>query len=136
MECGAIKKLFAAYLDGQMSGAEMRAVTRHVEQCAGCAREYAATQRTQQLLASLGPKKAPADLALKLRAAISREVAQTRRRRFEGGLVRLENALNAFMVPATAGVFGSVWFFLLRPGIFAFSAHCVGSRPDTPMCLK
>src|SRR5260370_26887682 len=133
MECGAIKKLFAAYLDGQMSGAEMRAVTRHVEQCAGCAREYAATQRTQQLLASLGPKKAPADLALKLRVAISREVAQTRRRRLEGGLVRLENALNAFMVPATAGLGRAGLFFGLLAGFFSLPAQLPASRGTVPL---
>src|SRR5260370_36178429 len=123
MECGAIKKLYAQYLDGEVSVAEMRAVTRHVEQCAGCAREYAATQRTQQLLASLGPKKAPADLALKLRVAISREVAQTRRRRLEGRLVRLENALNAFMVPATAGLLSAGLTFALLLWLFSFPAE-------------
>ena len=89
MTCAEIRKLFSPYLDGRVSGSEMRALTRHVEQCDGCAREYAATQRTQQLLASLGPKKAPADLALKLRVAISREAAQKRRPRYEGVLVRL-----------------------------------------------
>jgi hypothetical protein len=135
MKCAAIKKLFSPYLDGQVSGAEMRAVTRHVEQCAGCAREYAATQRTQQLLASLGPKKAPADLALKLRVAISREVAQTRRRRLEGGLVRLENALNAFMVPATAGLVSAVLFFGLLLGFFALPAQLRASSGDVPLML-
>jgi len=135
MKCAAIKKLFSPYLDGQVSGAEMRAVTRHVEQCAGCAREYAATQRTQQLLASLGPKKAPADLALKLRVAISREVAQMRRRRFEGGLVRLENALNAFMVPATAGLVSAVLFFGLLLGFFALPAQLRASSGDVPLML-
>src|ERR1700675_3122374 len=104
MNCAEIKKLFSPYLDGRVSGSEMRALTRHVAQCTGCEREYVAMQRTQQLLASLGPKKAPADLALKLRLAISREAAHTRRPRFEGALVRWENALNAFMVPATAGL--------------------------------
>src|SRR5260370_7988853 len=89
------KGLSSPYLDGRVSGSEMRALTRHAAQCTGCEREYAAMQRTQQLLASLGPKKAPADLALKLRLAISREAAQTRRPRFEGALVRLENALNS-----------------------------------------
>ena len=84
MKCTEIKKLFSPYLDGRISGTEMRTLTRHVEQCAGCAREYAAMQRSQQLLSALGPKKASADLALKLRLAISREAAQTRRPRFEG----------------------------------------------------
>ena len=30
MNCAEIKKLFSPYLDGRVSGAEMRAVTRHV----------------------------------------------------------------------------------------------------------
>jgi hypothetical protein len=135
MKCAAIKKLFSPYLDGQVSVAEKRALTRHVEQCTGCAREYAATQRTQQLLASLGPKKAPADLALKLRVAISREVAQTRRPRFEGVLVRLENALNAFMVPATAGLVSAVLFFGLLLGFFALPAQLRASSGDVPLML-
>ena len=82
MNCAEIKKLFSPYLDGRVSGSEMRALTRHMQQCAACSREYAAMQRTQQLLASLGPKQAPADLALKLRVAISREAAQGRHPRF------------------------------------------------------
>src|SRR6202158_1745663 len=122
MKCAEIKKLFSPYLDGRVSGSEMRALTRHVAQCTGCEREYAAMQRTQALLASLGPKKAPADLALKLRLAISREAAQSRRPRFEGALVRLENALNAFMVPATAGLLSAVLTFGLLLGVLVFAA--------------
>ena len=54
MNCAEIKKLFSPYLDGRVSGSEMRALTRHMQQCAACSREYAAMQRTQQLLASAG----------------------------------------------------------------------------------
>ena len=135
MTCAEIKKLFSPYLDGRVNGSEMRALTRHVDQCDGCAREYAAMQRTQQLLASLGPKKAPADLALKLRVAISREAAQARRPRFEGVLVRLENALNAFMVPATAGLVSAVLFFGLLLGFFALPAELRASSGDVPLML-
>ena len=135
MKCTEIKKLFSPYLDGRISGTEMRTLTRHVEQCAGCAREYAAMQRSQQLLSALGPKKAPADLALKLRLAISREAAQTRRPRFEGVLVRLENALNAFMVPATAGLVSAVLFFGLLLGFFALPAELQASSGDVPLML-
>jgi len=135
MTCAEVKKLFSPYLDGRVSGSEMRALTRHVEQCYGCAREYAATERTQQLLASLGPKKAPADLALKLRVAISREAAQKRRPRFEGVLVRLSNALNAFMVPATAGLVSAVLFFGLLLGFFALPAQLRASSGDVPLML-
>src|ERR1700687_5648687 len=135
MNCSEINKLFSPYLDGRVSGTEMRALTRHVEQCAGCAREYVALRRTQQLLASLGRKKAPADLALKLRIAISREAAQARRPRFEGLLVRLENTLNAFMVPATAGVVSAVLFFGLLLGFFALPAELQASSADVPLTL-
>ena len=135
MNCAEIKKLFSPYLDGRVSGSEMRALTRHIEWCADCAREYAAMQRTQQLLSNLGPKKAPADLALKLRVAISREAAETRRPRFEGVLVRLENALNAFMVPATAGLVSAMLTFGLLLGFFALPAELRASSGDVPLML-
>ena len=135
MTCAEVKKLFSPYLDGRVSGSEMRALTRHLDQCDDCAREYASTVLTQQLLASLGPKRAPADLALKLRVAISREAAQKRRPRFEGVLVRLSNALNAFMVPATAGLISAVLFFGLLLGFFTLPAQLRASSGDVPLML-
>ncbi len=135
MNCAEIKKLFSPYLDGRVSGSEMRALTRHLQQCAACSREYAEMQSTQQLLASLGPKQPPADLALKLRVAISREAAQARHPRFEGVLVRLQNALNAFMVPATAGLVSAVLFFGLLLGFFALPAELRASSGDVPLML-
>src|ERR1035438_4775137 len=135
MDCAETRKLFSPYLDGRVSGSQMRALTRHMEQCAGCAREYAATQRTQQFLTSLGPKKAPPDLALKLRVAISREAELKRRPPYEGALVRLQNALNAFMVPATAGLVSAVLFFGLLLGFFALPAELRASSGDVPLML-
>ncbi len=116
MKCGDVKELFSPYLDGQVSGVEMHTLSRHLEECPRCTQEYGALQRTQQLLAGLGQRKAPADLALKLRVAASQQAARLRRPRFQGVLVRLENALNAFMVPATAGLVSAVLIFglLLR----------------------
>jgi Putative zinc-finger len=134
MKCDEIRKVFSPYLDGRVSGSEMRALTRHVEECARCEREFVAMQRTQQLLSNLGPKKAPADLALKLRVAISRE-ASANRRPYEGVLVRLQNALNAFMVPATAGLISAVLFFGLLLGFFALPAELRASSGDVPLML-
>src|SRR5580698_9364369 len=135
MNCAEIKQLFSPYIDGRVSGSEMRALTRHMEQCAICEREYAAMQRTQQLLASLGRKKAPADLALKLRLAISREAAHARHSRLDGAVVRLGNALNAFMVPATAGLVSAVLMFGLLLGFFALPSELRGSNGDVPLML-
>jgi len=135
MNCAEYKKLFSLYLDGQVSGAEMFALTRHMEACPDCTREYAELRRTQQLLAQLGKAKAkaPADLALRLRVAISRETAQARRSRFEGALVRMSNALNAFMVPATAGALTAVLIFGLLLGFFALPQRLEASSSDVPL---
>jgi hypothetical protein len=140
MKCAQYKRLFSPYLDGHVSGAEMFALTEHVKTCEGCAREYAEIQRTLQLLvqtnkARFNRAKAPADLSLKLRLAISRESTQARRRRFEGAMVRLSNALNAIMVPATAGVVSAVLTFGLLLGFFALPEQLRASSTDVPLML-
>ena len=135
MKCSEYQRLFSPYLDGQVSGAEMHALARHIQECDGCAREYAEIQRTLQLLVALNKAKAPADLPLRLRVAISRVSTQARRRRFEGAMVRLSNALNAFMVPATAGVVSAVLTFGLLLGFFALPQQLEASSSDVPLML-
>jgi len=133
MNCGEAKKLFSPYLDGQVSGTQMRALRRHLDDCADCARHFASLEDTQQLLLRLGPKKAPADLALKLRVAISNEASFARRSRFEGLIVRVENAISAVMVPATAGLVSAVVIFGLLLGFFALPSQLQASSGDVPL---
>jgi hypothetical protein len=111
LQCPNAKRLFSPYLDGAVTGTEMLALQDHLSECEACNNEYEALRRTQQLLVSVGRAKVPADLGLKLRLAISREVAQARRGRFEGLRVRLEDTLQAFMVPATAGFLSALIIF-------------------------
>jgi putative zinc finger protein len=121
LQCARAKRLFSPYLDGAVTGAEMLALEKHLSGCEACNGEYQALRRTQQLLVSVGRPKAPADLGLKLRLAISREAAQARRPAFEGLRVRLENTFQAFMVPATAGflsaliIFGIAMVYFVAP---------------------
>ena len=61
-------------------------------------------------------RKTPADLPLDIRVAISREAALARRPRFSGFAIRLENALNAFAIPATGGLVTAVIMFSLFMG--------------------
>jgi hypothetical protein len=110
-QCPAAKRLFSPYLDGAVTGTEMLALQQHLSDCEACNNEYLGLRRTQQLLVNVGRPKVPADLGLKLRLAISREAAPAKRARFEGLRVRLENALNAFMVPATAGFLSALIIF-------------------------
>ena len=86
----------------------------HLASCAGCHRKYQSLRQTQQLLLSVARPKAPADLGLKLRLAISREAAQAKRPPLQGLSVRLENAMRAFMVPATAGFLTALLLFGLH----------------------
>ena len=103
LQCPQAKRLFSPYLDGAVTGTEMLAVQSHLSGCTKCNAEYQALRRTQQLLVSVGRPKVPSDLGLKLRLAISRETESAKRGQFEGMMVRLQNAFDAFMVPATAG---------------------------------
>jgi hypothetical protein len=135
MKCAKVRTLFSPYLDGRVSGAEMLSVSSHIERCADCRREYAAAQGTQELLASLRRKKTPPDLALKLRLAISREAAQRRHSRYEGLVVRVQNEINAFMVPATAGLVSAVLFFGLLLGFFTLPAELRANSVDVPLRL-
>jgi len=129
MKCAEYKRLFSPYLDGQVSGAEMHALQKHMQGCDGCAREYAEIQRTLQMIVALNRArtKAPAELPLRLRLA--------RRRRFEGVMVRMSNALDAFMVPATAGVVSAVLIFGLLLGFFALPQQLSASSSDVPLML-
>jgi hypothetical protein len=111
MKCAEAKSMFSPYLDGAVTGTQMHSLGLHLDQCSDCHREYALLRQTQELLARVGRRKAPADLALRLRVAVSCEAAQAKRPVFEGLLVRLDNALRAFMVPATAGLVVAVVVF-------------------------
>src|SRR5260370_30928480 len=111
LRCPQAKKLFSPYLDGAVTGAEMLALQDHFADCAECSAQYQSLRETQRLLLSVGRPKAPADLGLRMRVAISREAARVKRPPFEGLLVRLENSLRSHMVPATAGVLGAVIIF-------------------------
>jgi hypothetical protein len=121
VQCPEAKRLLSPYLDGAVTGTEMLSLEQHLAGCANCDRHYRSLRETQRLLVSVGRPKAPADLGLKLRLAISREAAQAKRFPFQGLLVRLENALGAFMVPATAGflsalvIFGIAMVYFVAP---------------------
>jgi hypothetical protein len=132
MNCAHAKSLFSCYLDGAVTGKQMHALSQHLETCDSCRQEYDSLRQTQQLLAQVGRRKAPADLALKLRIAVSHEVAQSKRPRLDGFLVRMANTLNGFMVPATAGLGCAVVIFVVLMG---FLAPLQADNPDVPLVL-
>jgi anti-sigma factor RsiW len=76
MSCHAIREMFSSYLDGAISGREMQSVQAHLANCGECEGEFAAWREVQQAVGSVGAVKAPADLGLRLRLAISHESAR------------------------------------------------------------
>ena len=135
MKCVEAKSLLSPYFDGAVTGKQMHSINQHLQQCSGCDREYRSLVRTQELLSGLGRKKAPADLALKLRLAISRESEQAKRGRWEGLGVRLENTLRGFMVPATVGTIAAVAFFGFFMGFLTIPQLEARSHDDVPLML-
>jgi len=133
MKCTQAKQLFSPMLDSMLEGREIHALNRHVSECESCATEYAALRRTKWLITSMQPRLAPPELALRLKVAVSQQLAAQRRNRWEGLQVRWQNALNAFMLPATAGMLSAVLIFGLLIGVLV-PAH-LSSANDVPTML-
>ena len=123
------------WFEGALEADEAQAVEAHVLGCESCMREYRALRQTQQLLVSVRRVRQPADLGLKLRLAISREAAEKRSPN-EGLRIRIENAVNAFMVPATAGLVCALLIFGLVTGILAMPGPLQANNEDVPTMLN
>ena len=134
LQCPQAKRLFSPYLDGAVTGTEMLALHAHLSGCAACNDEYQALRRTLQLLVSVGRPKVPADLGLKLRLAISRETESAKRGRFEGMMVRLQNAFDAFMVPATAGFLSALIIFGIAM-VYFVAPSSLQAGSDVPLVM-
>ena len=131
MKCSVAKRLMSSYLDGAVTRSQLAQVNEHLQGCEECAGYYSSGQRIQMLVGSLGRKAAPPDLTLRLRVAASQELANSQRSRWEMLRVRWENAFNAIMVPATAGVVTTLIIFgLLISFLYPAQVSGVQRRAD------
>jgi len=106
--CAKNRSYFSAYLDGAVTGKRMQEIARHLESCKDCTQEFSALRAMQQSLASLGSVKAPADLGLKLRLAISHQHAQRKANWYDAISLRWDNAVRPMLVQVSAGFAGAV----------------------------
>jgi hypothetical protein len=86
----------------------MQQIARHLDTCVACAQEFTALRAMQQSLAALGPAKAPADLGLKLRLAISHEQARRKSSWLDSLSLKWDNAIRPMLVQVSAGFAGAV----------------------------
>lgn len=133
MTCTQSKSMLSAYLDGAVTGKQMQALERHLRQCQGCEGEYESLRRTQFVLSRLGPARVPEDLSLKLRLAISHEAARRKQPYFGNLLLHLQNASQAFMVPATTGLIATVLVFGVLIGLLASPPPVHANASDVPL---
>lgn len=133
MKCSDVTRLMSSYLDAAVTRDEMSVLQRHMDSCVECFTRYLALQRTQRMVGALGRKPAPPDLALRLRVALSKELADGQRSRWEMMRVRWENVFNAVMVPATGGFVTTVIMFGLLIS-FLMPGQVVGTN-DVPTTL-
>ena len=129
MKCAQAQSLFSLYLDGALTGRQMQSLGTHFEECGDCQREYMQLRQTQHLLTSVLRPPVPPDAALKVRIALSQEMARAQRPQLQGARMLLENALRRFMVPATAGLITAVIVFGMLMGSFAIPVQAANDVP-------
>ncbi len=123
MKCLDAKRLMSSYLDAAVSRGELSAIQNHMESCVDCSAHYIALRRTQRVVSALGRKPAPSDLPLRIRVAVSQQLAYAQKSRWDSLRVHWENMFNAVMVPATGGLITTIIMFgllisFLMPGQF------------------
>jgi len=108
MTCMKCQSSFSAYLDGDVSGQQMQKIASHLESCADCKREFAAWRATLNALSSVGSAKAPADLGLRLRLAISHEHSKRKSSWIDTLSLKWDNAVRPVLLQVSAGFAGTV----------------------------
>lgn len=106
--CSSIRAQFSAYLDGNISGRAMQAIAGHLETCGACAAEFEQWRTMQRSLATLGPARAPEDLGLRIRVALSQEKARTPQNALATWRVRWQNTVAPFLLQASAGLASAI----------------------------
>lgn len=81
MDCEQLRAKLDAYMDGELSPAELAALEAHAVSCENCARELAAARLTREALKSLGDEvSVPLPLQASWRRAVREEAAKRERR--------------------------------------------------------
>ena len=106
--CKSTRAQFSAYLDGRLTGKAMQSVAGHIGQCRACQAEFELWRAAQQALTDLEPVRPPADLALRIRVALSQEHARTPQNVLATWKVRWQNTVAPFLLHASAGLASAI----------------------------
>ncbi len=106
--CESVRTAFSDYLDGAVTGREMYDINAHLETCGDCKQEFLSWREMQRALGSLRAAKAPAEMGLKLRVAISQLKARQNSRWTDRFALQWENAFRPLLIQASAGFAGTI----------------------------
>ena len=134
MRCKEVQEHLSFHLDHALEPDVRRVVESHVGDCADCDSHFRSLKQSQALLMAIGRRPAPADLALKIKVAVSNQRQVSFGRQIQGVLTHLDNACKAFMLPATVGLVTAVVFFGLFVGFFV-QPPSVSASNDIPTLL-
>jgi Putative zinc-finger len=124
MSCGRVRSGLAGYLDGALEAWEQAAVRRHLAACDDCRTELDAYGRLSRALGQMEPAEAPADLATRIRVAVSRESAHGwRERAASHARLVFENLVQPLLVPVFGGLAVAMLVFAL------FTHNLLGGIP-------
>jgi negative regulator of sigma E activity len=133
--CRDLQASLTEYLDGRLSGREMQEIDAHLTNCRDCAQEWNSMRELQASLATLGPVPEPANLALRIRVAVSQERARSSRSIFAGWELAWKNTVGPFLLQAGAGFASAVLLLgtiAVLVTIFA-QPETAQATPDEPL---
>jgi hypothetical protein len=106
--CSQFQSKFSEYLDGRMTGVQMQSLDTHIQSCADCSAEWNSLRQMQGCLSNLGPVAQPVDLPLRIRVAVSHEIARRSRSPLQSVALAWRNTVGPFMLQAAAGFASAV----------------------------
>jgi hypothetical protein len=125
--CIEIRNHYSDYLDGVCDPQVLKSIRFHLNYCGSCRRELEVWESVQADLRSLPRFQVPAELALRLRVAVSQAL---HRNWLERMRVWMHNALQPMLLPASGGVLAAIVCFCLIMGSLVVP---VTNTPDVPL---
>jgi hypothetical protein len=135
MNCLQTQSRLAGYLDGALPRDEHARVQQHIEFCQTCRGELDHYRRLSALMSRAERATPPADLAVRIRVAVSAQRAAGTwwKRVWDRAVLVVQNSLEPVALPATGGVASSFVIFLVLMQQL-FSGIPLGAVPnDLPL---
>ena len=127
--CIEIRNHYSDYLDGLCEPQVLKSIRFHLRYCESCRCELEAWESVKADLRAMSHRQVPPELALRLRVEVSQALHRNWLERLR---VRLNNALQPVLLPASGGVLTAVICFCLIMGSVVVPAN---TAPDVPLAF-